>query len=109
MSGPDAADAWISRNAQGLAELIERVNARVSPFYRFDPDATAIFTMDRFDGHAWMLKQGSTWHVWEQARATARCPVEDPCIAWTADPDTALQRILEMERRRAAAGHRRGR
>ena len=90
-----------------LRELVALVNARLperSP-YHLDPTRAVGFGRHWGSEHYWVLSDGHTTHQWQQGRPTPDCPVVDPCIAWTEDRAVALQRILAVERRRAAAGY----
>jgi hypothetical protein len=88
-----------------LRSLVWTINARLpegSP-YRIDPTRPASFALE--NEHYWTLRVGEVGHLWQQGRPTPDCPVVDPCIEWTEDRAVALQRILAVERRRAAAGY----
>jgi hypothetical protein len=91
-----------------LRALVWLVNARLpegSP-YRLDPVRAVRFARRWTGEHYWMLSDGNVTHLWQQRRPTPDRPVVDPCIEWTEDRAVALQRILAVERRRAAAGYR---
>ena len=91
-----------------LRELVALVNRRLpegSP-YHLDPVRAVRFAQSWASEHYWMLSDGNVNHQWQQGRPTPECPVVDPCIEWTEDRAVALQRILAVERRRAAAGYR---
>ena len=85
-----------------LTELVALVNARLpadTP-YRLDPAQTRV---ERWAEHYWSITDGRSQSVWQQAVPQhPRWPVWDPYIEWTEDPAEALERILAVERRRAA-------
>lgn len=87
-----------------IEELIGLINARVGigP-YRIDKTLSASFALEY--EHYWVLRVGEVSHRWQHGVPTPDRPVGEPCIEWTADPDVALGRILAVERRRSAAGH----
>jgi hypothetical protein len=88
-----------------LRELVALVNRRLpegSP-YHLDPTRAVRFGQSWTSRHYWTLSDGCATASWEQGRPTPDCPVVDPCIKWTDDRAVALDRILAVERRRAAA------
>jgi hypothetical protein len=90
-----------------LRELVALVNRRLpegSP-YHLDPPRAVRFARRWTGEHYWMLSDGNVNHLWQQGRPTPDRPVVDPCIEWTEDRAVALDRILAVERRRAAAGY----
>ena len=87
-----------------LRELVALVNARLpegSP-YHLDPTRAVGFGQ-RWTEHYWTLTDGRATASWQQGRPTPDCPIVDPFILWTEDRAVALDRILAVERRRAAA------
>jgi hypothetical protein len=91
-----------------MRELVAFVNRRLpegSP-YRIDPTRPARFAQGWTSRHYWTLTDGCATASWKQGRPTPECPVVDPFIVWTEDRAVALDRILAVERRRAAAGYR---
>ena len=89
-----------------LAELVALINARhpAGSVYRIDPTREA--TIRRSYDHYWELWNGEVRHSWMHAKPDERNPLCDPFILWTEDAVVALERILGVERRRAAAGYR---
>jgi hypothetical protein len=88
-----------------LRELVALVNRRFpegSP-HRLDPTRAVRFARSWLARHYWGISDGTVTHLWRQGRPTPDLPVVDPCIEWTEDRAVALQRILAVERRRAAA------
>jgi len=88
-----------------LRELVALVNRRFpegSP-YHLDPPRAVRFAQSWASEHYWMLSDGNVTHQWQQGRPTPDRPVVDPCIEWTEARADALDRILAVERRRAAA------
>ena len=87
-----------------LRSLVALVNARLpegSP-YHLDPTRPASFGQ-RWTAHYWTLTDGCATASWQQGRPAPDCPIVDPFIEWTEDRAVALDRILAVERRRAAA------
>ena len=85
-----------------MRELVALVNARRpegSP-YRIDPTRPASFASE--NEHYWTLRVGEVGHLWQHGVPTPDCRVVVPCIEWTEDRAVALDRILAVERRRAA-------
>jgi len=88
-----------------LRELVALVNGRLpegSP-YRLDPVRAVRFGQSWASEHYWTLSDGSATASWQQGRPTPDRPVVDPCIEWAYNRADALDRILAVERRRAAA------
>jgi hypothetical protein len=88
-----------------IAELVALVNARLpaGSTYCIDPTLPVRFGQHWGSEHYWTLTDGCATASWQQGRPTPECPVADPCIEWTEDRAVALDRILAVERRRAAA------